>query len=811
MRTRTQRSRGPIKRVVARCMMPLLAGIILSRQGPVPALHAQELPSPPVIRIAFVIDETDPFADEMLGLVRQELLTLARDDFDVRFPQELVVTVDGADASAQALERLLADDEVAMVVAQGLLASEVAARGAPWPRPVIAASVFDAGLQGFPETNGTSGVANLAYLAPPPPGPVVRDLVKFREMASFARVAMLVDEKAAAVFAAFVEPLLETAAELGITLEPVPFGSTAASGIDRLPDDAEAVYLTPLPRLSPGEFEILAEGLAARRLPSFSYSADDVAKGIMASLGSIDVPRMARRIALNAYRIVLGDDAATLPVALAPSEELVVNMRTVRDLGVLPPLGTLLEARRLFETPDDMARTVTLKSAMEEAIAVNLTLAMERQEVLAGAEDVRLARAALLPSVEVDLGGATISKKVAESSFGSSPQHDVNGGLTIRQVLFAQEAHANLSAQRSLQASRQRDRAALELDVALEAAEAYLNVLRSKTLEQVQQDNLDLTLASLRLAGERERIGAAGPGERLRLESELARRRGDRIDAFAGRSAAEVSLNQVLNRPLDEPFATPEADFEGQALLEGTLAATYLADLNRFAPLSDFLVDAALGLAPEVQSLDAVVAAQERLLASARRAFFLPTVALQGHLSTNLLREGAGTSPPVGLPVAEIPDFPWRVGLSINLPLFEGASRFARRDQTAAVLAQFRLRREIAARGIEQRIRVQLQFARASLAVVGETETAARTARRSLELVTEAFGQGLASVVDLLEAQTSALLSERGVTNAIFDHLIDLKRVERAVGQFEALSTPEERADFARRLKEYAQTAEEGP
>ena len=221
-------------------------------------------------------------------------------------------------------------------------------------------------------------------------------------------------------------------------------------------------------------------------------------------------------------------------------------------------------------------------------------------------------------------------------------------------------------------------------------------------------------------------------------------------------------------------------------------------------------MDAALRLAPEIRSLDAVIAAQERLLSSAGQAFYLPTVALQANVSTNFLREGSATPPLTGLPAFEMPEFPWTAGVSVGLPLFQGGSRFARRDRTAAELAQLRLQRELAARGIEQNVRVQLQFARTSLAVVSETETAAETARRSLELVTEAYGQGLASVVDLLEAQTSALLSERGVSNAIFDYLINLKRVERAVGQFEILATPEERADFVRRLEEYTMAVQGG-
>ncbi len=769
--------------------------------------EAQQSGDAPVVRIAFLTDTTNPFAAEIQSLIQQELLALTRDDFDARFPDELVVTLDNPTADAsRILEQFVADDQVTLIITQGFLSSEVAARGAPWSKPVIAANVFDAELQGFPETNGVSGVANFTYVALPPPGPVVRDLTRFRELISFSQAAILVDEAAAVTFETFIDQLLNASAELGITLELVPVGITAASGLDRLPDDIEAVYVTPLYRMDSEEFEVLTRGIAARNLPSFSYSANDVERGIMASLGSVDLPLLARRIALNAYRILIGDAAETLPVTLVPDEELVLNMRTVRELDTVLPLEMTLEAERLYDAREDFDRSVTLRSAMEEAMEANLSLAIEDQEVLSGSQDVRLARSNLLPNLQASVTGATISKQLAESSFGIQSQHSIDSELTLQQLLFSSEAVANLSAQKSLQQSRQLNRNALELDVGLEAAEAYLNVLRSKTLEQVQQDNLDLTLASLRMARQRERIGSAGPGERLRLESELARRRGDRIDAYAIRSAAEITLNQVMNRPLSEPFATPEADLEGRALLEGTLATSYLTNLNQFELLSDFLVTVAVSLSPEIQSLDAITLAQERLLTATRQAFYLPTVGLQGNVSTNVLREGAGSSSSMNFPGAERPDFPWSAGMSVNLPLFQGNSRSARRERTAAILAQIELQRDMAVQRIEQNVRVQLQFARASLGVVRESETAARTAQESLELVTEAYGQGLVTVVDLLEAQTNRLLSNRNVTNAIFDYLINLKRVERAVGRFEAFATPEEQINFIQRLEEYIQS-----
>jgi len=784
--------------------------LLLLYSFPSLTLYAQQWDSKPPVRIAFISDPANSFADEIKSIIQEELHILARDDFDVQFPDDQSITVSNLmEDGEKSIQQLMDDEEVSMVVTLGIGISEIAIRQAPWSKPIIVSSVFDAQLQGFPEINGTSGVKNLSYIAPPPPGPVLRDLLKFRDIVYFERVALLLEETSAVTYKTFIDQLAGSALQRGITLYPIPVGMTTSSIFDHLPDDTDAIYMTPLSQLSSDEFTLLVEELTHRQFPTFSYSADDVQSGVMGSVGSIDLPLLGRRVALNAYRIILGDDPSTIPLDLAISEELVLNIRTLRNLSITPPLDMLLEARRLFEDSENIERTVTLQIAMEEARNTNLELAIEDQEVLSGSKDVRIARADLLPNISMSWSGSTVSADVAESSFGMQPQYSLDGGLTFQQILFSSDVNANFAAQKFLQASREKNRTTLELDIILRAAEAYLNVLRAKTLEQVQQDNLNLTVTSLRMAEQRERIGSAGPGERLRIQSELARRRADRIGAFARRAVSETALNQILNRPLDEQFMTPEADLVGRSLLEGGLSTTYLAELSQFSDLSTFLVNVALDTAPEIQSLDVAIDAQERILLANRQTFYLPTIGLQGNVSTNVLREGAGSTPLAGgFSTAESPDFPWSAGLTVSLPFYQGGSRFARRAKTAAILSQLQLQRELISQRIEQNLRMQLQFAQTSLAVVRESETAAQTAQQSLELVTEAYEQGLVSVVDLLEAQTSALISERGVTNAIFDYLINLKRVERAVGQFEVFSTSEEQAYFIQQMEEYIQSLE---
>jgi outer membrane protein TolC len=49
------------------------------------------------------------------------------------------------------------------------------------------------------------------------------------------------------------------------------------------------------------------------------------------------------------------------------------------------------------------------------------------------------------------------------------------------------------------------------------------------------------------------------------------------------------------------------------------------------------------------------------------------------------------------------------------------------------------------------------------------------------------------SIIDLLDAQNASLIADEAASNAVYDFLIDFIDVERAVGRFYFLASPEER------------------
>src|SRR5262249_14072010 len=121
-----------------------------------------------------------------------------------------------------------------------------------------------------------------------------------------------------------------------------------------------------------------------------------------------------------------------------------------------------------------------------------------------GSEEVSKARANLLPHIDAAATGLMVRKETAEASFGSQPERELSGNITLQQSIYADKAWANYAVQGHIQESREEERQKEELDLSLQAATAYLDVLRAKTLARIQRSNLKLTNSNLELARQRE-------------------------------------------------------------------------------------------------------------------------------------------------------------------------------------------------------------------------------------------------------------------------------------------------------------------
>ncbi len=747
------------------------------------------------VDVAIVTDGPQYQLQEVEQIFRDELLALTADEFDVRFKQ---VDADWSVPSViAAMETAYADPEIDMVLVIGFAGNQIMVSRESFAKPTFLPLVFNPELLDAPVREDQSGRRNLNYLADRVP--FSRDLESFQRVMPFANAAILVDT----VILAAVPRAPRLLQEQG---ESVNFTIIGHDGRDhdllaKLPAQTEAVLLGGLPRMPRAEFDQLLNDITENRLPSFSMVSEaEVKRGALASdTVQTDYQRLARRNALNMQAVMLGERAEDQPVYFDGKRQLTINMETARRIGLSPRFDVLSEAEELNAQPDVTGPELGLEEVARLAMERNLDLAVSRYDVEIGAQDVRSARSSLLPQLSISGNYTGRSDEDLLRGPGST-ERSTAGALTLNQLIYSESASSQYRQQKLFQQGREAGLDAARLDLIFEATTAYLQALRADTQLAIQQDNLALTKTNLELARDRVRVGSASNADVYRWESNLANARAAVLAALAVKDQARDSLNRILNQPIKTPlqlrpstktdaFKMPLSEFE--ALVDNP---------RRFAWFVDFNVQIGLEGAPELEQLRLQKAAADRDIKAQRRSYWLPDFSLQAQYADNLDASGLGS----GTAFDRIDD--WNVSLNASLPLYSGGVRRANLSRARFQRDQLLLRHDAAAERIESSIRAALHAAQASYANIELSELSATAARKNLELVLDAYGQGTLSIIDLLDAQNQSLEADLSANNAIHDFLIDIMNLQRARSDFDFLQPGAVQDARVQALREYIES-----
>lgn len=799
------RSRSPMLRKNVILLSVFILVLVLSF-----STGSSAFSGPGPVNIGIVRDGPMPRFDKHFPLIVSEIEALVGDEFDVRFPKGKNIhgnwSVSGIKS---ATESILKDRDVDIIISLGVISSHFLCHRKVLEKPVIAAVVIDADIQGLPAYGDASGVENLCYIKSFQG--FMRDLKLFKEVVPFRKIAVMADSLVLKAIPAISRRSVTAGESIGADVVQIPADTSAEEALDKLPGDIEAVFVTPLVRFSGDEFDLLVKGLIERKQPSFSLMGrDEVEDGIFAGFSPASrIPRLARRIALNVQQILLGENPGNLSVSFAPKEELTINMRTARAIDVYPGWGVTGEAILLFDEPREIKRHITIDEAVREAVSANLDLAAADRELEKGREDIREARSQFLPHLDVSTDGLLIDEDRAEGSMGRNAERSWNGSVKASQLIYSDSAFANLSVQKQLQNSREEHRESLRLDIALETETAYLNLLKAKSNEEIRKNNLKLTIANLERARSRLKIGIGGPSEVYRWESQVAVGRKDVLEATAVRKQAMSALNRILRRPVKEEFSAADARLDNPLfLVSDDRIFYYTNNAKRLKVFYDFIVQEALEASPELRRYDSAIGAQDRIVLASKRAYYCPDIGLQGIVTENFASSGAGTgttsipaynmltqmpNPEAVVMIPEGEDTSWSVGIKASLPLFTGGYRKAVRLREKAELSRLITQRASLADKIEENTRQALYKISASYPGIDLSKQAASAAKKNLSLVTDSYERGVLSIIDLLDAQNAALVSEQVASASEYDFLIDLMNVQRLLGNNDFSVTREQR------------------
>ncbi len=786
-------------------LLVLCLSILFLSSSPLGAEQSQELPFQldteiPHFKIGILTDGPIRSFPDLIDTYRREIEQVAGDEYTISFPPEMTLEAGGTKASVnKQLDRLLANQETSLIIALGTVASSEALKRKSPAIPVIAPFVLDPSIQNAPKEDLGSGVHNLTYVFI---GTSINKLLTtFRGIVPFKHLAMLVDARDINGIDGITKKVRQLTNEHTITIDLIPVAASAGTAVQAIPPGVEAVMVGPLWQLDKKEFSALSQGLIQRQLPSFSmWDYRYVEQGLFATSMPENIQEhLARRVAVTVQEILLGEDPATLPVVFTKTQKMAFNMETARAINIYPSLGQLTGSKLLHEQRQDIQRRLSLPEAVQEALSANLDLAVAERQVTAGTYAVGEARSPLLPQVGIGASGRVIDDDRAFISGGTTPEKAWIASANASQQIYSEKSWSTYTVEKYRQSGREFNRDTVRLDITLDAANAYLNVLRQKTIEQLQKENMQLTQANLERAQIRLSTGVAGPDELYRWQTKFANDRQVVLRAESTTLDAMQQLNRILHRPLQEEFIAEETDLSDPLLITGDQLfyqlmhnPRYLKDFNAFA------MEEGLKLSPELQVIDAEIAAQERIIVRSKREYWLPDFTVEGNVDQVLSDSGEGQRDEA---VTGLDDTDWSVGVFARLPLFEGGRKSATLGKTREQLNQLKTERMATAERINQRILAASNNTRASYPSINLSREAAEAARRNLQLVTDSYVQGIKSIIDLLDAQNQALNSDLDAANAVYNFLIDFMGVQRSIGQFIIFLPQEEQKKWVERAK----------
>lgn len=394
-----------------------------------------------------------------------------------------------------------------------------------------------------------------------------------------------------------------------------------------------------------------------------------------------------------------------------------------------------------------------LTAFVEEALAANPTVASALANFEAAQASARSARSGLLPSLEASLGVSSTDRP-SGSTTGYSSGLDASWQADIWGRLTDQARSGSLSAE-----AARADWYGARLTIAARAARAWYALTAAGEQTELSRRDVETRERQLEIVERRFRRGVARSSDVRTARSALASAEA----SLASRERAEASATRTLETTLGR--------YPAAAIAPADELPALSALPNPGAP------EALLQRRPDIVAASARLAAAGFSADAARKALY-PGLGFSASLSDSADDFGD---------TLDFDDLVSSISASILAPIFSGGRLRAERDRTAAVAEQLAASLvSTALTGLseaENAIDADQQLAER----VDALAVAAAEAQAALELVERQYASGVATIFELIDAQSRVISSQSQLIAARSDRVDNRIALHLAIaGDFSA-------------------------
>ncbi|RMD91214.1 MAG: TolC family protein [Calditrichaeota bacterium] len=420
---------------------------------------------------------------------------------------------------------------------------------------------------------------------------------------------------------------------------------------------------------------------------------------------------------------------------------------------------------------------LTLDQAIQIALENNPSLKSAQYGLKASGLNVKYARRNLLPQADLHfsysrLDPGTVRRgnvfvevgRTLVKNFNAGDPNDIRPGaydnnfatsFQIIQPLYNGGANwASVSLARAQEWAQEYELENTRQEIILAVKTRYLRALQAQELVTLARQSLKSTEQHLRTTRQMLEVGLRSKTDVLRWEVQKAADEGKLVEAQNNLEIALASLKEAMGIPFDKKIALKPLHFKPVPLNEKLEDQIKLLQANH----------------PQLKKFEATLDAK-------RVGVRLASAGIQPKI--NFVYElGWERNNTLALDSFAF----WSATVAVNIPIFHGFSNLAKIQQAKVEEKQLQEQKQVLERVlilqlIQARLKVNSALKRFQIARKGVEQ-----AQENLNVINNSFEVGLATNIDVLDAQVALNQAKTNLINAQYDYWIARAELDRALG-----------------------------
>jgi len=338
---------------------------------------------------------------------------------------------------------------------------------------------------------------------------------------------------------------------------------------------------------------------------------------------------------------------------------------------------------------------------------------------------------------------------------GSQRYDNFNTGVTLSYYIFQGYKTKSLygASQDNYQANIHQHEVNRQ-DLRFNIIGAYYRTLQSERILQSAEESVRNSDMHLEFARAKQKAGMATRSDILKSEVELSNAELEKIKADNTLLVAKGNLNQLLGLPSDY-----------QIELMDDLSIINEISIQSF----DSLLNEAINSRTEIKKYLSLLNVQQKYILLAKSGYY-PS------LSASANYNYAG-------PAISLLQQNWWLGMTLSVPVFKGFSNKARVAQEEFAFKSLEKDLEQLKQQISREVWNAWLSVKESVERISTSSKAVESARENLSLAEGEYKEGVGSIIQLTDAQTTFVAFEQNYIQALADFKISYAELERRIGK----------------------------